>query len=93
MSDTAKELRQRIDEAFERGDRSPIMRAEMLDRCLARIEQLERGIEKANVDAAPDGDGGWFSIHDLDKYGEFVAGKTPSASLKQLIEELGQGAD
>lgn len=47
MSNTAQKLGARIDEQFARGDMSPIMRAEMLDIALARIDQLERGIALA----------------------------------------------
>lgn len=55
-----------------------------------RIEQLERGIERANTDAHMDGDYDWFLASEVNKDG--VVGRL-WPSLMQLIEELGSKGD
>ena len=75
MSDTAKELRDELRDAW-----SPDDVVEIVDRALARIEQLERGIERANTGIEwCDDHGKWVDICNRKQY----------ESLLQLIEELG----
>lgn len=93
MSDTAKELRAKVDAIANDNTTSDVSKFinawRLVDNAARRIEQLERGIEKANTEAVPSTEGGWFALADLDKYGEFVDGKSPRETLMQLIEELG----
>lgn len=99
MSNTSEELRRELDESERKllGLRYEVKAACALDDVLEvaksaiiRIEQLERGIEKASTDAHVGGDGAWFLASDLDKYGGFIEGRKLYPTLLSLIETLGE---
>lgn len=95
MSDTAKELRDKLDAALNDKSTSEVRKLVFATRiawtALARIEQLERGIERANERACEtlsEDHPGWFDVQGLTAPQDDKK-RTVYPSLMQLIEELG----